>query len=200
MKCNFFDGRIDEIANKKCSLQELINSVKKRKLPAIEAIQYNDHPYIELEDLWVAFHNSFNSAQNCQIDIYFLEEIPDKEVMVWASFSKAELINAIDKYNNSFTSGLDKLFWRHLKKIVKNKECINKLINIANTCIDLDHQLSHFKTSTTIIIPKPNKTSYDSTKLFCSIVLLNTTGKLLEKMIGEQLQFLLISNNFIYIY
>ena len=120
--------------------------------------------------------------------------------MVWASFSKAELINAIDKYNNSFTSGLDKLFWRHLKKIVKNKECINKLINIANTCIDLDHWLSHFKTSTTIIIPKPNKTSYDSTKLFCSIVLLNTTGKLLEKMIGEQLQFLLISNNFIYIY
>jgi len=49
-----------------------------------------------------------------------------------------------------------------------------------------------------IVIPKPNKTSYDSTKSFCPIVLLNTTGKIFEKMIREQLQFLLISNNFIY--
>lgn len=39
---------------------------------------------------------------------------------------------------------------------------------------------------------------YDSTKSFHLIVLLNTTGKLFEKMIGEQLQFLSISNNFIY--
>jgi len=52
--------------------------------------------------------------------------------------------------------------------------------------------------STTIIIPKLNKMSYDSTKLFHPIVLLNITGKLFKKMIGEQLQFLLISNNFVH--
>jgi len=50
-----------------------------------------------------------------------------------------------------------------------------------------------------IVIPKPNKTSYDSTKLFCPIVLLNTTGNIFEKIIGEQLQFLSISNNFVYL-
>jgi len=76
----------------------------------------------------------------------------------------------------------------------------NKLIDITNTCIDLGHWPSHFETLTTIIITKPNKTSYDSTKSFCPIVLLNTTGKLFEKMIREQLQFLLISNNFIHTY
>ena len=61
---------------------------------------------------------------------------------------------------------------------------------------------SHFKTLTTIIIPKPNKTSssYDFTKSFCPIVLLNTTRKFFEKMIGEYLQFLSISNNFIHLY
>jgi len=38
MKHNFFDEKINEIANKKCGLWELINWVKKRKLPMIEAI------------------------------------------------------------------------------------------------------------------------------------------------------------------
>lgn len=138
-------------------------------------------------------------AQNCQINIHLFEEIPNKEVIVWASFLKAELINAIDKCNNSSTPGLNKLFWRHCKKIVKNKKCIDKLINIANACINLDHWPFHFKTSTTVIILKPNKTLYDSTKSFCLTILLNTTGKLFKKMIGEWLQFLSISNNFIYI-
>ena len=82
--------------------------------------------------------------------------------------------------------------------IVKDEECITKLINIANICIDLNYWPSHFKMSTTVIIPKPNKTSYNLSKSFQSIVLLNTTDKLFKKMIGERLQFHLISNNFIH--
>jgi len=103
----------------------------------------------------------------------------------WSSFSKVELINAINKCNNSSTSGLDKLSWSHLKAIVKDKESINKLIDIANAYINLGHWPSHFKTSTIIIIPKSNKILYDSTKSFHPIVLLNTTGKLFKKMFGE---------------
>ena len=72
------------------------------------------------------------------------------------------------------------------------------MIDITNACIDLDHWLSHFKVLTIVIIPKPNKVLYNLSKLFHSIVLLNTTGKLSKKMIRERLQFLLISNNFIY--
>ena len=133
-----------------------------------------------------------------QINTHLLKEISDKKVTSLVSFSKAKLIDVINRYNNFLTLELDKLFWRYLKKIVKNEECINELINITNVCINLCHWLSHFKTSTTIILFKPNKTSYDSTKSFCLIVLLNTTRKLFEKMIGEWLQFLLIFNNFIY--
>ena len=65
--------------------------------------------------------------------------MPDKEVIVWASFSKAKLISAIEKCNNSLTLEPDKLFWRYLKKIVKNEECIDKLIDIANGYIDLGY-------------------------------------------------------------
>jgi len=69
--------------------------------------------------------------------------------MEWAPFSKEELINVIEKCNNSLTLGPDKLFWRHLKKIVKNEECTIKLIDIANVCINLGHWPSHFKVWTT---------------------------------------------------
>jgi len=50
----------------------------------------------------------------------------------------------------------------------------------------------------TIVIPKSNKVLYDSPKSFRPIVLLNTLGKLIEKVIGDRLQFHVISNNFIY--
>ena len=50
----------------------------------------------------------------------------------------------------------------------------------------------------TIIIPKPNKMLYNSLKSFRPIILLNMLGKLIEKVIGNRLQFYVISNNFIY--
>ena len=49
-----------------------------------------------------------------------------------------------------------------------------------------------------IVIPKPNKLSYDSPKFFRPIVLLNTMGKLIEKVIGDRLQFQVVLNNFIH--
>jgi len=52
---------------------------------------------------------------------------------------------------------------------------------------------------TIIIILKPNKVSYSSIKSFCLIILLNTTGKLFEKIIGKWLRFFVISNNFIHL-
>jgi len=40
--------------------------------------------------------------------------------------------------------------------------------------------------------------SYNSSKYFCPIVLLNTLGKLIEKIISERLQFQVVSKNFIH--
>jgi len=48
----------------------------------IEAIQYEGHPCIELEDLWNALHNSFNSTQARVVDLLFLDEIPNKTTTV----------------------------------------------------------------------------------------------------------------------
>ena len=105
----------------------------------------------------------------------------------------------IEKYNNLSAPGPNKLMWSYIKSIIRNKDYISKFIDITNACIDLGHWLSHFKTSLTVVISKSNKTSFDSPKLYRSIVLLNTIGKLFEKMIGERLQFHMISNNFIHL-
>ena len=85
-----------------------------------------------------------------------------------------------------------------MKFIIRSKDCICKFINITNTCIDLGHWPSHFKTSTMVVIFKSNKAMFDSPKLYHPIVLLNIIGKLFKKMIEEHLQFHTISNNFIY--
>ena len=71
-----------------------MNWVKKCKLPIVETIQCKECLYIELEDLWNALHNSFNSTQAREVDLCFLDKIPDKTTTVWNPFSKKELIDA----------------------------------------------------------------------------------------------------------
>ena len=51
------------------------------------------------------------------------------------------------------------------------------------------HWPRYFKESVFVIIPKPGKLAYDIPKTFQPIVLLNTLGKLIEKIIVKRLQF-----------
>ena len=50
----------------------------------------------------------------------------------------------------------------------------------------------YFKHSKTVVIPKPEKPAYNIPKAFHPIVLLNTLGKLFEKVIANWLQHLLL--------
>ena len=117
----------------------------------------------------------------------------------WKLFFKEEFRQAINKCNNSSVSGLDKLTWHHLKSILKQDDCLNNIINITDTCINLEHWLNYFKCSSIVVIPKPNKLVYNQPKSFYSIVLLNTLGKLIEKVVAKRLQFIITKNDFIHL-
>jgi len=87
-----------------------MNWVKKCKLPTTEALQYIKHSYTELEDLWQVLYQTFNSAQNHQVNLHILDEISLKPLLEWPNFSKEEFKNMIKKCNNSFTSRPDHIF------------------------------------------------------------------------------------------
>jgi len=129
--------------------------------------------------LWNALHSTFNTALYRQVDVEILDKIVDKPIFPWPLFSREEFRIAIANCNNASASSPDKLSWSHLKIILKDDECLDIIIHIANVCIELGYWLSHFKRSTTVIIPKPNKKSYDSPKSFKPIVLLNIVDKLI---------------------
>jgi len=140
----------------------------------------------------------FNSAHNHQVNIDILNEISFKPTLDWGSFIKEEFKAAISKYSGLSASELDKISWKVLKRIINNNSYLTFIINITNACLSLGHWPLHFKVSISIIILKPNKISYNSPKSFQPIVLLNTLSKLIEKVIGEKMQFHSISNNFVY--
>jgi len=86
-----------------------MNWVKKHKIPAIKAIKYNRQLCLELNNLWQALHTSFNLAQNYQVNTNIFEEIPNKSVTHWNSFSKEEFKSFINKCNNALIPSPDKL-------------------------------------------------------------------------------------------
>ena len=133
------------------------------------------------------------------MSILIFLKFSDKALEEWPPFLREEFMKSIVKCNNSSAPGPDKLLWSYLKYIINNEVCLSKIISIANACFELGLWLVHFKSSTTIVILKPNKKSYNSSKSFQPIILLNILGKLIKKVIGKHLQFHLIVNDFIYL-
>ena len=50
-----------------------------------------------------------------------------------------KFVNSIIKYNNLLTPSRSKLFWRHLKIIVKDSMCLKNIVNIADAYLELDY-------------------------------------------------------------
>ena len=115
-----------------------MNWVNKYKLPAVEAIKYNGYSCLEINDLWHTLYSLFNTAQDQQIDVCTLDKIPNKHPTIWVPFLEKEFTSSIAKYDLS-TPGLDKLSWRHLKNIIKDKACLKRIINITDVCFELGH-------------------------------------------------------------
>ena len=88
---------------------ELMSWVNKYKLPAIKSIKYEDCQCLEIDDLWNALHSTFNKTLYCQVNVNILNEINNKPILSWPTFSKEELRLTLSNCNNLSASGPDKL-------------------------------------------------------------------------------------------
>jgi len=143
-----------------------MNWVKKKNLLTIESILYEGQSYNTLLDLWHVLHSSYNSAENRPINTSFLNKTPQADQILWPPFSKQEFKDTIAKCSSLSTPGPDHISWRHLKSLMTNDRYLQKIVQIANACIDLEFWPSHFKLSNTVVIPKPNKNNYNFPKSF----------------------------------
>jgi len=96
-----------------------------------------------------------------------------------------EMQEALKACSNISAPGSDHITWHYLKHILSDDICSSGILSLANSCITLRYWSDHFKELMSIIIPKPGKLAYNTPKSFCPIVLLNTLGKLIKKMIAR---------------
>ena len=159
--------------------------VKQRKLPAVETIRFQDQPCNNLSDLWRALYQSYNAAANRSVDLSVLDKVPSQATRSWVPFSLLEMQEVLKACSNVSAPGSDHITWWYLKVILANNTCAVGILSLANACLLLHHWPRHFKESVSVIIPKPGKPAYDTPKAFRPIVLLNTLGKLIEKMVAR---------------
>ncbi|PPQ89621.1 hypothetical protein CVT25_012633, partial [Psilocybe cyanescens] len=186
----FFDSKITELSITNKHTWDLMSWVQQRKLPPCEAIQYQGQPCHALPQLWDALHNTYNSASDRPFNINILDSIPDMPVQGWVPFSALEMQKALASCSNVSAPGPDHIKWSHLKMLMRGPTHVfTVLLSLANACLRVGHWPKHFKESMSVIIPKPNKPSYSVPKAFRPIVLLNTIGNLIEKMLSNHIQF-----------
>ena len=101
--------RFKKLLTKKQKPWKLMSWVNQYKLPAIEAIKYNDQQCLNIDDLCNMLHSMFNTALYRQVDVKILNEIPEKLTSSWPSFSKEEFRITMASCNNASAPGPDKL-------------------------------------------------------------------------------------------
>ncbi|KAI0997773.1 hypothetical protein K3495_g10417 [Podosphaera aphanis] len=107
-----------------------------------------------------------------------LEGIPE-------NFLECEVEEALGRLAEGKAPSPDKIsgaLLKHCRRSLKKE-----LTRIFNACIHSGYHLRKFKESTTVVIRKPQKPSYDVSKSHRPLALPNTMGKLLEKLIANQI-------------
>lgn len=95
---------------------------------------------------------------------------------------------AVQSLNRKSAPGLDGLTSEILMDCLPPIK--SQLLNIMNSCFQLETFPEIWKRSKVLIIGKPNKASYNSLKSFRPITLVNSMSKILEKLILNRLTWL----------
>lgn len=98
--------------------------------------------------------------------------------------SEEDIITALRTISPDKAPGPDKIPNRLLKQC---KSLYAPLAQLFTACLEIGYHPPCFKESTTIVLRKPQKPAYNVPKSYRPIALLNTMGKLLEKIVANRL-------------
>ena len=152
-------------------------------------MSFRGQPCNDLDSLWGALDGAYNTANSRPVDLSVLDAVPSLQPREWKPFSMLELTQLLYACSSRSAPGPDHVTWGMLKHLSANPHIASLFLSLAEVCIQVGHWPAHFKESLSVIILKPGKASYLTPKSFRPIVLLNTLGKLVKKMLSHQLQF-----------
>ncbi|KXN80886.1 hypothetical protein AN958_06948 [Leucoagaricus sp. SymC.cos] len=188
-KQHFFDDCIQEVTVENQRPWDLMAWVKPCQLPPCKAISHRGKSCHDIDALWGVLDQTYNAASGQPCDVMVLEELSLLTEQDWVPFSVLEAREALSACSSCSSPSLDHVIWVYLKELLSDDAIVRKFLSLADVCLAVRYWPSHFKESVSVIIPKLSKPSYSTPKLFRPIVLLNTIGKLVEKMLSRHLQF-----------
>lgn len=188
-KRQYFDAVIAEMVAKKRTW-DLSAWSKPRPISTVSHIQDRDGNIIHSFDHFVqSCKDQFYSAQDRPVDLSAVECLPQREERAFLPFSTKELQDALAGTASRSAPGPDHLTWPIIKFLCQDKSVEAYLLRVFNACVQNSFWPRQFKSSVTIVIPKPKKPDYSMLKAYRPIVLLSCVGKLCEKMIANRMQY-----------
>ena len=187
-RMDFFNRKIDQMTAND-SPWEGVRWTRSRPPPKFSTILNNGEPIPDVETLFDTMHDHFSkSAATDHISWSAIDDIPQQPVRSFPLISLKEIWDALRPTKNNSAPGPDHVTWRHLKLAMALPETDAALARLFNNVCREGTWPTHFKDSTSVIIPKPNKPDYTVPKAYHPIALLNTLGKLLTKILANRLQ------------
>ena len=173
--------------------------IKQRSLPKVPQITNNGAVLNNLDKMFDKLHAQFMQTASTPAESQFIDELPQRAMWSWPPFSSLKLSNALLMCSNSPAPGLSHLSWEHLKLFLKDDNFHQFFLDLANDIVQMGIWPDAFKQSTTVIIPKPNKKDYTNIKSYRPIALLECPGKLISKLIANQLQSDMVIFNIVHL-
>ena len=185
---DFFGRKID-LMTANDSPWEGVRWTKPRPPPKYSTILRDGQPINDVESLFDTMHSHFSTSPAADhISWEAINNIPQLTVRSFPPVSQKEIWDALRPTTNSSAPGPDHVTWRHLKLALSLPETDVSLMALYNRICFTGTWPTHFKESTSVIIPKLNKPDYTIPKAYRPIALLNTLGKLLTKILANRLQ------------
>ena len=135
-----------------------------------------------------------NKKQQVYIDEYqtYLSQSQGEEL---PQITKFELENAIFSLKKKSAPGKDGISIELIQLAYILLETI--LLRLFNACLKISHHPTKWKVAKITVLKKPNKETYKTPKSFRAISVLDTLGKILQKILYERLNWLSKENSWL---